>query len=231
MYRFKKSRIVFVGFVAVAAVMSAIAPISGQRRVQQIPISSFVDIQTPTQTITWTDPVSLNRLRFDLFGKRNEALGLNLGTSITGQVTIRDLGGGTERVNVIMYTGDGVCWGFAGLPPSPAFGRSPVEILAGAQASLGDELMRLDFTQPTGSPLPSFGEIFGGPPFVLEQLSATLRCQNGELRFASGLPDGTSGFAEATQIGLFATGVPSGCPPQNADCFPAERVQFKATSP
>ncbi len=35
---------------------------------------------------------------------------------------------------------------------------------------------------------------------------------------------------KAAMSGLYHTGVPGGCPPEkDADCFPAEKVQFKAT--
>jgi hypothetical protein len=66
---------------------------------------------------------------------------------------------------------------------------------------------------------------------VAEKILTSVMCQNGELRAGSGFPEGTLGFAQTTQTGLLSTGVPSGCPPEkDADCFPAEKVQFKPNS-
>ena len=196
---------------------------------QQLPIGSFLDVQPLTQQTFWIDPASGGLIGFDAFGKRNEALGLDLPTSISGGVTINDLGNGTERVMVDLHTHDAVCFGFVNVVP--AFGRSPAEIAGGASPSLGDAHIEIGFTQPAGAPLPTFGAIIGGTSgIVLETVRGSIMCQGGELRSGSGYPDGTPGFAQTTQIGVLSTGVPAGCPPEkDADCFPAEAVQFKAT--
>jgi hypothetical protein len=193
---------------------------------QQLPISAFLDAQIPAQQQFWSDPVNGALLGFDAFGKRNEALGLNLPTSISGGVTIRDLGDGTELVTVDIHTKDAVCFGF--INAIPAFGRSPAEIAGGASPSLGDAHIQIGFTQPAGDPLQTWNVIaFGGPPIFLQTVKTSIICQNGELRAGSGFPDGTPGFAQTTQVGLLSTGVPAGCPPEkDADCFPAERIQF-----
>jgi hypothetical protein len=194
---------------------------------QQLPISSFLNAQIPAQQQFWSDPVTGGLLGFDAFGKRNEALGLNLPTSVSGGVTIRDLGNGTERVTVDIHTHDAVCFGFVNA--IPAFGRSPAEIAGGAAPSLGDAHIQIGFTQPVGNPLQTWNVIaFGGPPIVLETVKTSIICQHGELRAGSGFPDGTTGFAQTTQVGLLSTGVPAGCPPEkDADCFPTESIQFK----
>jgi hypothetical protein len=68
-------------------------------------------------------------------------------------------------------------------------------------------------------------EQIGLPPTILDSIMASIMCSHGELR-----PSGAPGFAQTTQTGLFSTGVPGGCPPEkDADCFPAEKVQFKPT--
>lgn len=235
MTRFKNPSIVFAGLsclIGVITLITAARPSHGQGAIQQLPLSSFLSAQPATQFQFWIDPVTLNDLRFDAFGKRNAALGLNLGTSIDGHVTIRDLGGGTERVTVIFNTRNALCWGFVELSPSvPAFGRSPVEVKAGAQASLGDGMTRIAFTKPQGTPLPTWDQIFG-PPYILESVTTSIMCQDGELRSGSGFPDGTPGFAQTAQTGLYNTRVPGLCPPEHdADCFPAEKIQFKASGP
>jgi hypothetical protein len=220
-----KTTIKFV--ISAGLLLVLLIPWSSLAQTQQLPISSFLNAQLPTQQQFWSDPVSGGLVGFDAFGKRNEALGLNLDTSISGGVTIRDLGNGTERVTVDIHTHDAVCFGFVN--GIPAFGRSPAEIAGGAAPSLGEAHIQIGFTQPVGAPLQTWNVIaFGGPPIVLETVKTSIICQGGELRSGSGFPDGTPGFAQTTQIGLFSTGVPTGCPPEkNADCFPAEKIQFK----
>ena len=232
MHKLKHSIITLTGLlILTGSVLVNPTSSQSQGRVQQLPINAFLAAQSPTQTTTWIDPASLNWIRFDAFGKRNAALSLNLGTTVAGQVTIRDLGGGIERVVVLINTHNGLCWGFAGFPSAaPAFGRSPGEVAAGAQGSLGDWLTRIQFTQPKGTSLPTYNQLFAAP-YIVESMSTAVMCQDGELRSGSGFPDGTPGFAQTTQIGLLTTtGVPGGCPPEKeADCFQAERVQFRPT--
>jgi len=203
---------------------------SALAQTQHLPISSFLDAQTAGQVTFWSDPVSGGLLAFDTFGKRNAALGLNLFTAIGGDVAIRDLGNGTEQVSVDIHTRDGVCWGFVNA--NPAFGQTPAAIAAGAVASLGDQNFHADFIQPSGTPLQTWNFIAfgGGPPITLLSVKTSITCQNGQLRApGSGFPDGTPGSAHTTQTGNLSTGVPAGCPPEkDGDCFPAEKVTFKA---
>ena len=72
---------------------------------QQFPISDFINAVPSTGgVLNWNEPVSGKYLYIDMFGKRAALFGLNLGTSFSGYVTIRDLGDGTERVTVLLYT-------------------------------------------------------------------------------------------------------------------------------
>lgn len=236
MYRFKIPLIVFGGVLFFIGNIALVTPTTsrGQGLVQQLPASSFLAAQPATQIQFWFDPVTLNDLRFDAFGKRNAALGLNLGTTVDGHVTVRDLGGGTERVTVVLNTRNALCWGFVDLTPVvPAFGRIPAAVQAGAPASLGDGMTRIAFTKPAGSPLPNWTQVITStPPYVLESVTSAVMCQDGELRSGSGFPDGTPGFAQTTQTGVYNTGAPGGCPLEHdADCYPAEKVQFKPTAP
>ena len=215
--------IVVVGLVVVQGVplrKAASASAPTPQKIQQLPISDFLNLLPPLAATVYTDPTTGNRLSIDAYGKRNAFFNLNLDTTISGVLTIKDQGDGTEKVSVNLHTKNAICWGFNG-SFDPAFGYRPVDVLNNlGPASLGDALTRIDFTQPTGPLQP--------PPFDFTTFSATVMC-DGQLRFGSGYPDGTPGFAQTTQTGLFNTGVPSGCPPEkDADCFPAEKVQFKA---
>ena len=154
-----------------------------------------------------------------MFGKRNNLLNLNLGTTVKGTVTVKNLGNGTQRLTVNIRTKNAICWGFNG-GNQPAFGYSPINVANNVgPASLGDGLLRYDYApQPVG-PIDVHG--------ILDSVTTTIMC-DGQLRSGSGFPDGTAGFAQTTQTGLFNTGATGGCPPeQDADCFPAEKVQFK----
>lgn len=212
-----------------AVVFSLFLPTwSASAQVRHLPLSSFIDVQF--EAAPWTDPASGNVLVFDLYGARAAIFGLHLGTTVQGGVAIRDLGNGTERVTVNWQTRNAVCAGF-NANGEPAFGRLPVEIAAGAPASLGDGHTIVEFTQPSGSSMPTQFEILSGiGGRVAENFMTSVMCQNGELRVGSGFPEGTRGFAQTTQVALLSTGVPTGCPPEkDGDCFPAEKVQFMPT--
>ena len=192
--------------------------IAATAQTQQLPLSLYLDQLAPNAALAWSDPVSGNLVVFDAYGKRNTLFGLNLGTTVDGSVTVsfrRD----TQRVVVDLRTDNALCYGLDA-SNAPAFGYRAAELLGGAgPAATGRGLTRIVYApQPIG-PIDFDGQ--------QDMLVTAISC-NGELRSGSGYPDGTPGFAQTTQTGLFATGVPGGCPLEHdADCFPAEKVQFK----
>lgn len=209
-------------------------PSTAWAQAEQRPISDFIaaqEVGPPTTYTPWLDPASTNWLFFDAFGTFNQRFGLNLGTTFEGRVTVRPLADGRAHVSVLLHTKNGLCWGFTGgtAPANLVFGNRPSIVAGGAAAALGDGITRLEFLMPSvGSPLPDYFSALGTEEYPLMTLMATINC-DGELRAASGYPDGTQGAAHTTQTGLYATGVPGGCPPeQDASCFPAEIVRFKA---
>jgi hypothetical protein len=215
-------------FLTVAIVLGVPAIGTSQSDVRQVPIDEFLNAQSTSAD--WFDPVTSNFLRFDAFGKRNSASGLNLGTVVYGQMTVRSLGNGREQVNVLVKTNSGLCWGYLFTDTFvPAFGRSPLEVLSGAAPSVGDGMMRIVYTQPEGSAVPAWNQVLNNQaPYVLDSVVSSISCQKGELRSGSGYPDGTAGFAQTAQRGIYTTGAPGGCPLEHdADCYPAEKVQFK----
>ena len=198
-------------------------------QVVHLPLSEFIDVQVrANQIVTLTDAASGNSLIFDVYGARAAFFGLDLGTTLQGGVDIRDLRNGAERVTVNWQTQNAFCAGF-NANGDPAFGRLAAAIAAGAPASLGDAHTIVEFTQPSGSPIPTQAELLNGVGGrVLEKVTTSIMCQHGELRAGSGFPEGTPGFAQTTQVGRLSTGVPTGCPPEkDGDCFPAEQVNFK----
>ena len=221
----KSSKTCVLVAAVVASILSATRPAVAQ--VRRLPLSDFLGVQS-TQ-ICWSDPVTGNALCFDLYGARAAANGLDLGTTFNGDVQINDLGNGRERVIVNWQTRNAVCAGF-NANFDPTFGFFAVEIAGGAPASLGDGHTIFQWTQPTGSGIPTQAQIFDDPTGarVPEKVLTSVIC-HGQLRAGSGYPEGTPGLGQTTQTGLLRTGVPSGCPPEkDADCFPAEKVQFKA---
>jgi len=189
----------------------------------QLPITDFLNANNAGAYQIWTDPSSSpeNWLSFDMYGKRATAYGLSLGTTIKGKVTVQSLPDGMRQVTVNIHTKNAVCWGTTNGLAIPVFGFHPSLVAGGATASLGDGMSKIVY-----APRPISEPLYGGPT---DSYSATIMC-DGTLRAGSGYPEGTEGFAQTTQVGLYNTGVPAGCPPeQDGNCFPAEKVQFKPT--
>jgi hypothetical protein len=215
-------------------------PLVVSARTERLPISAFIDVQTSDVWTAWHDPATHRVLRFDGFGKRANYFGVNdLGTTFEGSITVRELADGRAHVSVLLHTKNAICWGYQGDetedPDSyiEAFGYAPFFVSEGAMPSLGDGLFRVEFLMPSPeSPLPHYYQITpGDPDYPRLRLSAVVNCR-GELRYGSGYPDGTPGTAHTTQVGLFATGTPSGCPPeQDANCYPSERIEWWPTGP
>jgi hypothetical protein len=189
-------------------------------------ITPWINAQGPNQSTAWTDPSVGNFMSYDAFGKLDATFGLNLGTTVSGRVTSNTIGDGTDSVSVIVHTRDGLCWGFT--PAGQAFGHTPAQVLGGAPPALGHAITSVTFLRTTGAPLPSWNTLVFNPgaTYILEKLTTTIQCE-GELLAASGFPDGTPGKAHTRQTGLFQTGVPTGCPPeQDENCFPSEKIRY-----
>jgi hypothetical protein len=193
-----------------------------------LPVTDFTSIQNSAQA--WQDPETGSIIVFDAFGRWNNVFGLGLNTQLGGQLSIRDQGDGTQRVIVVLHTKDALCYGTNGA--GIAFGRNLNEVVNQDRTpSLGDGLFRLEFTMPAGGTLPQWLAALG--PGNDAMATASISCK-GELRTnpLTGFVDGQIGFAHTTQTGLFDTGANAGigCPPeQDANCFPSEKVQFKAS--
>ena len=186
---------------------------------EHYPITAWTSLLGPSAASTWFGPEG-DRVVFDTFGKLNQTFNLDLGTEVDGNVTVRYLGDGMQQVVIHVRTTNGLCWGF-NANNQPAIGFRPIDVLNGiGSAAVGRSTWRItQLPQPVG-PIRSWG---------VESIIGNVNCY-GLLRAGSGYPEGTPGFGQTTQTGLGMTGVPDGCPPeQNANCFPAEKLQFKAT--
>jgi hypothetical protein len=202
-----------------------------QAQTVHYPVTDFTAAQN--QVTGWNDPATGYNVFFDAFGVVNNPA---LNTQYGGDLSIHDNGDGTQRVVLVLHTKDGLCWGTTpAVAPAagslPAFGRSSWNPALGQAPSVGDGLFRFEFTMAVGDPLPRFGTVLGQAADAMATVSISCK---GELRtnVVTGFVDGQPGFAHTTQTALFDTGADAegtGCPPESdANCFPSERVTFKA---
>jgi len=202
---------------ACTAILFAAAPASAQNGTTKLPVDDYLNVVPAGALQAWWDPQTGEEIVVDVYGKR----GLNPDTSVDGQVTISKAKKGTEKVVLHLHTKNALCYGFNAYTGDKKFGYNTSEIAAGAEANFGDMMMRAEWTKPEGAPL-----VY---TVGWDRVETTIMC-DGVLRAGSGYPEGTPGFAQTTQTGLRLNGSPDNCPPEkDANCFPAEKVQFKAT--
>jgi len=211
-------------------------PLVVSARTERLPIGAFLDAQPLWYWNGWHDPATHRVLDFDVFGKSAEGWKLPPPT-FEGSVTVRELADGHAHVSVRLLTKNALCFGYQNdeneQNPAAAFGYTTKLVAEGYTSSLGDGLLRVEFLMPKpDSPLPNYFDLFKhDPKYPLLSVSAVVNC-TGELRDGSGYPDGTPGMAHTTQVGLFATGVPRGYPPeQDGNYYPSERIEWWPTGP
>ena len=212
----KLSRLVF-SLLAASIILTTAAVVRAQT--QQLPISDYLGLFGPTAYQGWSDPSTGDVMYIDIYGKLNAFYNLNLNTTVTGKYTVRNLADGTQQVNVTLHTANALCFGY-NVNNQQAFGYTRLQVMNQlGPAALGTATARIQYApQPIGSFNP-YGE--------QETSIVTIKC-DGLLRAGSGFAEGTPGSAQTTQTGLFNTGAPAGCPPeQDGNCYPAEKVQFK----
>ena len=213
----------YVLFAVLALVaLALVIPQSSFGQTRQVSMKEYVAAQSSFSYSCGWDEKTGDILCLDFLGKRAQWFNLNLGTSVSGGATIRDLKNGLELVSVEVITTDAICWGFYSDALTPAFGTMPRLVAQGATPSLGSGHVNIDYIQPAG-PL---ADLATSPDITLLSFKLNFMCPHGELQ-----PSGVPGFAQAINTGLFDTGVPGGCPPEKpeANCYPAEKVQFKPT--
>lgn len=177
----------------------------------------------------WNNPATPDVwVLYDPLGSRVAFFGGDVGTTVTGNVTVRSLPDGRALVTVLMHSKNAICWVYDwALSSSISFGASPRQVaLLGYTPSLGQGMERIEFTMPSPeTPLPPLWELWSDE-FPVTSVVAEISCK-GTLNAASGYPAGTPGMAHVAQRALFATGVPTGCPA--GDCWPAEQAFYKPT--
>ena len=112
-------------------------------------------------------------------------------------------------------------WAFDPYGDDLVFGHRAQDVKDGADPALGESfLMWVFITDTPGAPLPDlFAETVLGPPTVETLMLSFEAHADGTLRGDFGVPDGTPGRAQITEIGLF--------PPGKDARWPAEHIKLK----
>jgi hypothetical protein len=200
------------------------------------PISDFVAAQAAVgcsvsaELVGLVDPTTERVLFSDYGGVRNTARSLGLPTTYDGLVTERRLADGRTLVHVILDTTSALTW-VSDLNSALQFGATPFLLQLGADPALGHSHLRLDFVhaQPPGGTLPTLSQLLFCPTPDQEVRSIEeVAYAEGTLHAAAGVPEGTPGAAQMTQVGLLSnTGISSGHP----DLFPVEHVRLLSFVP
>jgi len=204
-----------------------------QQQTVQRPIEEFVAAQgtfcvpdgsggcllfTPPvpNSLSWQNSDRGRCASVDYAGLANEWLQDNsngatsLGTSFSGSVVERARDDGKADVTVTLFTGSALTWAVSGCDPNGPFifGNRVTDVLAGAEASVGDSFLRVEFINfAPGKPLPDLIQLFHAPTGgqVFQRVSFQANAE-GALREAFGVPDGTPGRAHITQRLFFVVG-------------------------
>jgi hypothetical protein len=177
----------------------------------------------------WNNPATPDVwVYFDPLGSREAYLGGDVGTTVTGSVSVRPLSDGRGLVTVLIHSDNALCWAYdSALAASNVFGATPRQVvLLGATPSFGHGTERIEFTMPSvDTPLPPLWELWT-ETFPVTSVVAEFTCQGG-LTAASGYPAGMAAMAHVTQRGPLVTGVVGRC--AAGDCWPAELAFYKPT--
>jgi hypothetical protein len=220
--------------------LAVAAPVGAAGKATSRPFSDWLDAQQSLdltqpielQVVSWFEPATGVQFLSDLDGRVATAAGLADGPRIRGTVSERALPDGRGEVSVNLSYSQSITYlwldenDFADFPNGPElFGYRASEVAAGATPTLGSGTLHLTFIHPTyGMPLPDFTQLAIAPLPGQEVVKVAFHGQaRGDLRAASGYPEGASGKAAAQQLGLFQT-TGGGA---TADGFPVEWVVYK----
>jgi hypothetical protein len=175
--------------------------------------------------IGWIDPAKEIRASVDYAGLANEFAAGAFGTQMTGSMTERPLADGRAEVHINLQTTNALSWVVDGLNLANdplLFGHRASDVLnEGAEAALGESLLRVDFinTAP-GAPLPDVIQLIVDP-----EQGQELRLLSFYARADGPLADGTPGRLEVVQTGLYMKEEFGGAV---ADHYPVENIILRA---
>ncbi len=142
-------------------------------------------------------------------------------TKIEGTVIERPLADGRAEVTVLCHTRNAIVVVVTLEDGAALLGHTPFELLAGAQPALGECFLKYVFINDApGAPLPDLLNI-QPENLIYDLIEAT---GMGPLSEAFGVPDGTPGRAQMTQVGLWERASGKGA---TADGFPVEHIKLQ----
>lgn len=160
--------------------------------------------------LSWINNEYVVEISVDYAGLDNEAIiaggGDDLGTTITGTITEKQLADGTTLVRISLHTKNALTRAIDWDIGDYIFGSTVAEVLDGAHASLGD--CKFDMTYITtaapGSPMPDLLQMayYGIPGYSIVNVNF-VATSKGELNEAFGVEQGTPGMARTTQSANF----------------------------
>lgn len=230
---------VVAGAVAIL-LLGMMAASGGQKAESSVkirPIKDFLDAQgtlggpAELQSIGWTDPKTMRFALVDYTGFANKWIKeqsggtISLRTKTEGKIIERPLPDGRAEVTVLLHTKNALTWVMEPWAFDPygdylVFGHRAQDVVDGADPALGESLLMWVFiNKAPGDPLPDLvAETLVGPTVEMIMLSFEALA-DGTMRDAFGVPDGTPGRAQITEIGLF--------PPGKDARWPAEDIKLK----
>ena len=192
---------------AIALLLLVSASAASAQTVQR-PLYDFVEPNLSGNYWLWNEPGEPAYVYLDYFGRFNAENNLNLGTTIDGMITERELRDGRALVRVVFHVSQAFVVAYDSTRPGPVedrllFGHMPGQIQAGEEPGLGEIMLKVEFinTEP-GVPLPSLVELFDPPARVELQKILVVATAEGPLSELMGVPDGTPGMLQTTQRGL-----------------------------
>jgi hypothetical protein len=168
--------------------------------------------------IGWTDLAEGIVASVDYAGLADAFAGGAFGTETTGTVTERPLKDGRAEVHVRLHTTNALSWVAEGgdFNGPLLFGHRAPEVLAGAEAALGESFLGIRFinTAP-GAPLPDLIQLLFFPEPDRQVIFLSFQA-----RADGPLADGSPGRVQVVQTGLFMTAGKGA----TEDGFPAEKI-------
>jgi hypothetical protein len=149
---------------------------------------------------------------------------IDIGTNITGKVTERTRADGTALIHINLRATEALIFGLNWDTWESLFGYWPQEVAyEGKEPVLGNVSMNLKFVMPEpGMPLPDLIEVSFFPEENMYVEFMSVKCKaEGDLREATGYPEGTWGRARITQVN---TAIPMPHNNDNWDAWPVENV-------
>ncbi len=209
----------------VGALMVSLLPVQANAQTTSRPLQDWLTAQGGGY-FWWTEPGSPNNFYIDYVNNYGAPLGL--GTTLSGTVTERKLRNGQTQVSVKLHVQNafGYAWrNDTGL----ALGHSYADVVGGKDPAVGDCLFSLDYvtSRKPGDPMTAAQDRHTWLPasrIVKIQIVAEL---DGTLRASFGVPDGTPGKAQTTQVGLYGVSAWN----SGSDYFPAEHINIFPTGP